>query len=69
MTVLVQQNVPDGVQASHSFVSKPNDVDTSHVEESSKDDEEMEENKDEEGKETDKEDDNGDDDSQSVEEA
>lgn len=66
MTVLVQQNVPDGTP-SHSLVSKPNDA--SHVEESSKDDEEMEENKDEEGKETDKEDDNGDDDSQSVEEA
>lgn len=68
VTVLVQQPVSDSVP-SHSLISKPNDVEASHVEEAAKDDEESEENKDQEEKEIDKEDDNGDDDLQSVEEA
>ena len=62
VAVLVQQPVSE-------VVSKPNDVEASHVEEGVKDDEEMEQNKDREEKEIEKEDDNGDDDSQSVEEA
>ncbi|KAL9972348.1 hypothetical protein ACROYT_G018633 [Oculina patagonica] len=68
VTVLVQQPVADSV-SSHSLISKPNDVEASHVEEAANNDEELEENKEQEEKEIDKEDDNGDDDLQSVEEA
>ena len=70
MTVLVQQSVSDGVP-SHSHASKPcDDVETVHVEEGEKDDEEMEETKEQESeKEITKEDDNGEDDLQILEEA
>lgn len=66
--MLVQQQASDTVP-SHSHVSKPNDVEASHMEEGEKQDDEMEGNKDQEEREIEKEDDNGDDDSQSVDEA